>query len=116
MQRYRKLISHYSVSGVLFAILQGYGFILHGHGVLKMHKAVIHLPRFWPLLPVCTYYICIGWCSGVLLLFLKVFSTKSSIQRGSIEIATTYWHFVDILWCICLFSLCGYSNMRCPAF
>ena len=37
MQRYRKLISITAFLGVLFAILQGYGFIsLSGHGVLLL--------------------------------------------------------------------------------
>ena len=84
MQRYRKLISITAFLGVLFAILQGYGFIsLSGHGVLLLGQGSNPSASF---LAIITGLHILHVLAGVVVLvviFKGIQYKIQSIQRGS---------------------------------
>ncbi|HRI21885.1 MAG TPA: cytochrome c oxidase subunit 3 [Panacibacter sp.] len=100
MQRYRFLITVTMLLGILFAVLQFIGFIF-------LNKSGIHLtgqgsnPSASFLLVITGLHILhvLGGIVALMIIFLRAYSSKSKNYNAvPVEIAGTYWHFVDILW------------------
>ena len=101
MAKYKTLISITAILGVLFMVLQFAGFY-------EMHRAGINLASTAEGVSGSFIYVISGWhllhmLGGVIALII-VFITVNFRRRTKIysstglEILSTYWHFVDVLW------------------
>ena len=97
MQRYRALVITTLLMGIVFVVLQWIGFnqIWHQGITLKGAGAAQFLYVIFGLhaLHVLGGVIALG------IMFIKAFNRRyRSYNPVPIEIAVTYWHFVDLLW------------------
>jgi cytochrome c oxidase subunit III len=97
MQQYRRLITVTAVLGTAFIAMQlaGFGKIwsrgvdFRGSGEGQFLYIIFGLHALHVL----------GGVIALLVMFLKAFSSKvRNYNPVSIELASTYWHFVDLLW------------------
>ncbi len=97
MMQYRRLISVTAILGVVFITLQLIGFRqlwtsginLKGSGAGQFLYIIFGLHVLHVLGGVIT----------LLVIFIKAFSSKMrNYNPVTIELASTYWHFVDLLW------------------
>lgn len=100
MARYRVLITMTAALGVLFIILQCIGFrSLQKHGIKLIGSGSNPAGSF---LGVITGVHILHVAAGVIVLIIMFISAyKSSSKNYSsvpIEVASTYWHFVDAIW------------------
>lgn len=100
IQRYRKLISVTAFLGVVFAVLQFAGFIsLNGHGVILLGQGSNPSASFLAIITGLHVLHVLAGVVAILVIFLRAFSSKSkNYSAVPIEMVSTYWHFVDILW------------------
>ncbi|MFC4231914.1 heme-copper oxidase subunit III [Parasediminibacterium paludis] len=100
MSRYRLLITITAALGVLFMTLQTIGFF-------SLEARNIHLTgpnsnaasSFLLVITLLHMLHVLGGVIAILVTFLRAFNTKSkSYSSVPIEVISTYWHFVDILW------------------
>jgi cytochrome c oxidase subunit III len=96
MRLHRNMVSLTFILGVIFTILQYYGFkeLLGGmkwaNNVAFQYLIVIVLVHALHIL---------GGIVTLFILFLQTYSKKvKTYSSNALEIASTYWHFVDILW------------------
>lgn len=97
MKAYRRLITVTAVLGILFIAMQLIGFTelwnsgvdLRGSGGGQFLYIIFGLHALHVL----------GGVVALLVMFIKAFSSKvRNYNPVSIELASTYWHFVDVLW------------------
>jgi len=97
MLRYRSLLSVTAGLGVLFVVLQWFGFraiwdsgvSFHGSGGGQFLYIIAGLHAVHVL----------GGIVPLLIMVLKAYATKvRSYNVVPVEIMSTYWHFVDLLW------------------
>ncbi len=97
MSGYRKLITLTATLGVLFVVLQFAGFYklwnsgitLEGSGAAQFMYVIFSLHGVHVL----------GGVVALLVIFFRAFSAHiRNYNPLPIEIAATYWHFVDVLW------------------
>jgi cytochrome c oxidase subunit III len=97
MQRYRGMISLTTVLGIIFICLQLVGFSqlwksgirLAGSGAGQFMYVIFGLHGLHVL----------GGVLALLGMFLRAFSgSRRNYNAVPIELASTYWHFVDLLW------------------
>lgn len=97
MNYYRRLITITAVAGIGFIVLQVIGFrqlwetgvTLNGSGAGQFLYIIFGLHALHVL----------GGIIALLVMFFKAFSSKfRNYNPVSIELASTYWHFVDLLW------------------
>lgn len=97
MKQYRRLISVTAILGVLFISLQlaafqqlwSSGTDLRGAGAGQFLYIIFGLHVLHVL----------GGVIALLVIFIKAYSSKvRNYNPVTIELATTYWHFVDLLW------------------
>jgi cytochrome c oxidase subunit 3 len=97
MLQYRRLVSVTAVLGVLFIILQWVGFKHLWSSGLKLNGA--GGPQFLYIIFGLHALHVAGGIVALLVLFLKAFSRKSrNYNSVPVEVVSTYWHFVDLLW------------------
>jgi cytochrome c oxidase subunit 3 len=105
MIRYRNLLSATAVLGIIFVLLQWRGFreiwntgiTLHGSGGGQFLYIIAGLHALHVL----------GGIIALLVLVVKAFTPRiRSYNSVPIEVMSTYWHFVDLLW-IYLFVFFG---------
>lgn len=99
MQQYRKLLLATAVLGILFAALQVVGFReMHAQGL----KLVNQSNPSTSFLVIITGLHALHVLGGVIALITFVikawFSRVKSYSLTPVEILSTYWHFVDVLW------------------
>jgi len=100
MSRYRSLITITAVLGVLFGVLQflGFGF-LSNHGVLLLGQGSNPSASFLAIITGLHVLHVLGGVVAILVMFIRAYSSRSkSYNATPVEIVSTYWHFVDILW------------------
>jgi len=100
MSRYRSLITITAFLGVLFGILQflGFGF-LSNHGVLLLGQGSNPSASFLAIITGLHVLHVLGGVVAILVMFIRAYSSRSkSYNATPVEIVSTYWHFVDILW------------------
>jgi cytochrome c oxidase subunit 3 len=100
MSRYRSLITITAGLGVLFGILQflGFGF-LGNHGVLLLGQGSNPSASFLAIITGLHVLHVLGGVVAILVMFVRAYSSRSkSYNATPVEIVSTYWHFVDILW------------------
>lgn len=99
MSRYRQLLAMTFVLGIAFVILQWIGFseLWNVQGV-KM-KGVTGAGQFLYVIFGLHAIHVIGGVIALLVMFLKAFfGKKKNYSAVPVEVAATYWHFVDLLW------------------
>jgi cytochrome c oxidase subunit 3 len=97
MPRYRNLITATAALGLLFVTLQWVGFrhiwnsgvTLHGSGAGQFLYVIAGLHALHVIAGVI----------ALIVLFIKAFSTRiRNYNSVPVEVMSTYWHFVDLLW------------------
>ena len=100
MNRYRKLVTITAILGVLFACLQWMGFSnLQLHGIKLFGEGSNPAASFLGIITGLHVLHVLGGVIALLILFFRAYSrTRKNYSTVPIEIVSTYWHFVDILW------------------
>ncbi|CAA9471061.1 MAG: Cytochrome c oxidase polypeptide III [uncultured Segetibacter sp.] len=100
MTRYRVLISVTAGLGVLFVILQAMGFrYLQDHGVKLIGSGSNPSGSFLGVITGVHMLHVAGGVIVLMVLFLRAFNSRSkNYSSVPIDVASTYWHFVDAIW------------------
>lgn len=100
MPRYRLFFAITAILGTLFVIMQIIGFYkFHAQGMEMIGIGSKAAYSF--VLAIAGLHIVhvLGGVVALIIIFLKAFSsTKRNYDTIPVEVVTTYWHFVDILW------------------
>ena len=100
MGKYRLFFAITAVLGILFSVLQVSGFYQFGDMGMKM-IGIGSNPAYSFVLAIAGLHIVhvLGGVVALAIIVFKAFSaTKRNYDNTPVEIVTTYWHFVDILW------------------
>lgn len=100
MARYRLFFGITALLGIVFVIMQINGFYQFQSNGMKM-IGIGSNPAFSFILAIAGVHIVhvLGGLIAMLVIFGKVYgSKKRNYNIVPIEIMTTYWHFVDLLW------------------
>jgi cytochrome c oxidase subunit 3 len=100
MPRYKLFITITALLGVLFVILQAIGFMsfdaksipLIGRGSNPSYSFLLAIGALHAL------HVIGGVIALIVIFFRAMSSRKRNYSSVPIEVASTYWHFVDILW------------------
>ena len=104
MAKYRGLMTATIILGVLFIVLQAIGFTQLWKIGVTLQKNV-SFSFLYVIVGLHAAHV-IGGVIALLFLFAKAFSTKTRMYNTvPVEVTSTYWHFVDILWIYLLFFL-----------
>ncbi|MEP6713384.1 MAG: cytochrome c oxidase subunit 3, partial [Ferruginibacter sp.] len=97
MTKYRGLMAATLFLGVLFLVLQVLGFMqLWQNGITL--QANVSYSFLYVIVGLHAAHV-IGGIIALIIMSLKAFSTKiRSYSMIPVELISTYWHFVDILW------------------
>lgn len=100
MKRYRLLITITALLGVLFAALQFTGFTyLNNHGVQLLGQGSNPAASFLAVITGLHILHVLGGVIALLIIFFRAYSSRSKRYSAvPLEVVSTYWHFVDILW------------------
>jgi len=100
MQRYRTFLGITAFLGVLFAVLQVYGFKnLDSHGIKLVGRNSNPGASFLLVIIGLHALHVLGGVVALVTMYLKVFLSKvRNYSAIPAEVVATYWHFVDILW------------------
>ncbi len=98
--RYKMLLSVTALLGVLFAVLQCYGFSdLYSRGVQIIGRGSNPSASFLGIITGLHVIHVLGGVVALIIVFLKAYSRKiKSYDSTPVEMLSIYWHFVDILW------------------
>lgn len=97
MPRYKTLVLLSFGLGVLFIVLQIFGFRELWNNGFTLTKNV-SFSFLYIIVGLHALHV-VGGIIALLLLFLKAYSTKiRTYNQVPLEIISTYWHFVDLLW------------------
>jgi cytochrome c oxidase subunit III len=97
MRRYRSLISLTVIGGVLFVMLQIKGFEALWAERLTF-KTSVAASFLYIIFGLHAAHV-MGGIVALLILFFRAFSSRSrNYSAVPVEIVSTYWHFVDLLW------------------
>ena len=104
MGKYRRLVVTTLLLGVLFVALQVFGFIsLWENGITL--KGNVSFSFLYVIVGLHAVHV-IGGIIALIVLFAKAFSSKvRTYNIVPIEVISTYWHFVDVLWIYLLIFL-----------
>ncbi|WP_153797610.1 cytochrome c oxidase subunit 3 [Foetidibacter luteolus] len=100
MGRYKNLLTVTVVLGLLFSVLQWMGFgHLQQSGVQLFGVGSNPAASFLGIITGLHVLHVLGGVIALLVIFFRAFSSsRKTYSPVSIEIVSTYWHFVDILW------------------
>lgn len=104
MLRYRRLVAITLLLGIIFMALQVLGFsqLMHVGVTLKGNVSYSFL---YVIVGLHAAHV-LGGIIALILMSLKAFSNKvRSYSLVPVELVSTYWHFVDILWLYLLMFL-----------
>jgi cytochrome c oxidase subunit 3 len=97
MQRYRLLIAISAVLGVAFVVLQWLGFSwMWQHGV--QFKGASQGQFLYIIVGLHALHVIGGIIVLTVMALRAYFSNRRNYNSVPVEIAATYWHFVDALW------------------
>jgi len=98
MQQYRILIGLTFVLGVTFVVLQWFGFKGLWDQNIRLRGSAGAGQFLYVIFGLHALHV-IGGIIALLVMFLKAFFGKIKLYSSvPVEVAATYWHFVDILW------------------
>ena len=104
MVKYRRLITATIILGVLFILLQVIGFKQLWSDGITLQKNV-SFSFLYVIVGLHAAHV-IGGIIVLMVLFIKAFRTKvRSYNTVPVDVASTYWHFVDVLWIYLLLFL-----------
>ncbi len=104
MAKYRRMLVITFFLGILFVTLQVIGFIQLWNLGITLTKNV-SVSFLYPIVGLHAIHV-IGGIIALMIMFLKAFSRRQKIYSAvPIEMMSTYWHFVDLLWIYLLFFL-----------
>jgi len=104
MSKYRKMLIGTLVLGIVFVSLQVLGFIQLWNQGITLTKNV-SISFLYPIVGLHALHV-IGGIVALLIMFLKAFSRRQKTYSAvPIEMMSTYWHFVDLLWIYLLLFL-----------
>ena len=104
MKKYRSLVIGTLVLGVLFIVFQVLGFQQLWEKQVTLTKSVSY-SFMYVIVGLHAAHV-LGGLIALIVLFAKAFSTKTRTYSSvSVELVSTYWHFVDILWIYLLIFL-----------
>lgn len=97
MLAYRSLMTVTSLLGFLFIVLQAIGFYaLYRQGITMTKNVSVSF--LYVLVGLHGLHV-LGGVIALLVLFIRAFSSRiRTYNTVSIEVMSTYWHFVDLLW------------------
>ena len=100
MSKYRSLITITAILGLIFAALQVVGFKdLESHGIFLTGPKSNAAASFILIIVGVHALHVLGGVIALLVMFLKAFLSKTkNYSSMPIEVVSTYWHFVDVLW------------------
>jgi cytochrome c oxidase subunit III len=107
LNKYRLLLSCTSVLGILFVILQVMGFYAFEARGMKM-IGVGSLPSYSFILAIAGLHAVhvLGGVIAMIIMTLNAFSVKvRNYSVVPVELISTYWQFVDVLWIYLLIFL-----------
>lgn len=104
MSRYRSLMAATLLLGVLFIALQFIGFKQLWDSGLTLQKNVAY-SFLYVIVGIHAAHV-VGGIVALVVMSLKAFSTKIRVYSSvPVELISTYWHFVDVLWIYLLIFL-----------
>lgn len=104
MKKYRGLLTATVILGVLFIVFQVLGFQQLWEKGITLQANVSY--SFMYVIVIMHAVHVLGGLVALLVIFAKAFSTKTrSYNIVPVELVSTYWHFVDILWIYLLIFL-----------
>lgn len=104
MAKYRRRLVATFFLGIVFVGLQTIGFIQLWNQGLTMTKNV-SVSFLYPIIGLHAIHV-VGGVVALLIMFLKAFSRRQKTYSAvPIEMMSTYWHFVDLLWIYLLLFL-----------
>lgn len=97
MQRYRSLLTFTAIGGLVFVVLQFRGFeTLWAEGLRFTNDVAISF--LYIIFGLHAVHV-LGGIVALIVQFWRAFSARSrNYSPVPIEIMSTYWHFVDLLW------------------
>lgn len=97
MQRYRNMLTLTAVLGILFVTLQYIGFRAIWHTGITMHGS--GGGQFLYIIAGLHAVHVLGGVIALVFTVAKAFATRTrSYNSVPVELLSTYWHFVDLLW------------------
>lgn len=104
MAKYRQLVTATTILGVLFLVFQVVGFQqLWAEGITL--QASVSYSFLYVIVGMHALHV-LGGVIALVVLFTKAFSTKTKNYSSiSVDLVSTYWHFVDVLWIYLLIFL-----------
>jgi cytochrome c oxidase subunit 3 len=104
MQAYKQLITLTAVLGIAFAVCQWIGFTQMAQRGLPLNGPA-SASFIYVIVGVHILHV-LGGVVALLIMFGRAFRTRvRSYSPVPVEVAATYWHFVDILWIYLLIFL-----------
>ncbi len=100
MGRYRSLITVTAALGVLFIVLQYMGFVnLEANNIALVGAKSNSAASFLLVITGLHMVHVLGGVIALLVMFIRAYSSKTKTYSSvPVEVAGTYWHFVDVLW------------------
>lgn len=100
MKQYRLLMTSTVILGLLFTILQWFGFdYLQDHGVKLIGNNSNPAGSFLGVITGVHMLHVLGGVVVLLVMFYKAYNRRTiNYSSVSLEVVTTYWHFVDAIW------------------
>jgi cytochrome c oxidase subunit 3 len=100
MKKYRLLITVTALLGILFAVLQFRGFLsVNNSSVQLLGQGSNPSASFLAVIAGLHVLHVLGGVIALLIILFKAYSARSkNYSAVPVEIAGTYWHFVDALW------------------
>jgi cytochrome c oxidase subunit 3 len=98
MRQYRLLIALTFILGITFVVLQGFGFRELWEHQIRFKGSAGAGQFLYVIFGLHALHVVAGLIA-LLFLFFKAFFGKIKLYSSvPVEVAATYWHFVDILW------------------
>ncbi|HET6994277.1 MAG TPA: heme-copper oxidase subunit III [Chitinophagaceae bacterium] len=98
MRQYRRLIAVTLLLGVAFVVLQSLGFRSLWHQNIRFTGSAGGAQFLYVIFGLHALHV-VGGIIALLVLFFKAFFGKVKLYSAvPVEVAATYWHFVDLLW------------------
>lgn len=98
--KYRRLLTVTALLGLAFAATQAYGFYdLYQRGIKLIYSGSNPSASFLVIITGLHVAHVLGGIVAILVILFRSYSRKvKSYNSIPLEIISTYWHFVDILW------------------
>jgi cytochrome c oxidase subunit III len=99
MQQYRQFIAITFILGVAFVVFQWLGFKELWDNQRVVFRQAVGAGQFMYVIFGLHAIHVLGGIIALLVMFIKAFAGKTKLYSAvPVEVAATYWHFVDVLW------------------